>query len=190
MKFREKLEHISIKKENGITIIALTITIIVMLILAGTVIKMTVGENGILQNTNNSKMDYEKKQEKELLLQAYASISLKSTEKITNENFASNFEAILNDKLNAKCIVGDTNQDDGKIEVIFKKTKNKYSVGITDGEITFESIDTIDSVILAGLKAEVDPTEWTNGDVKVTLPQKSGYTTKYTTEMEMRSCPT
>ena len=43
------------KKEKGITLIALVITIIVLLILAGVSTAMLTGENGILTQANNAK---------------------------------------------------------------------------------------------------------------------------------------
>lgn len=43
------------KNQNGITLIALVITIIVLLILAGISIAMLTGDNGILTQANNSK---------------------------------------------------------------------------------------------------------------------------------------
>ena len=44
-------------KQNGITLIALVITIIVLLILAGVSIAMLTGENGILTQANNAKIE-------------------------------------------------------------------------------------------------------------------------------------
>ncbi len=41
-------------KNKGITLIALVITIILLLILAGITIAMLTGENGILRKSNNS----------------------------------------------------------------------------------------------------------------------------------------
>ena len=38
----------NIKNKNGITLIALIVTIILMLILAGVVISLTIGENGLI----------------------------------------------------------------------------------------------------------------------------------------------
>ncbi len=45
-------------EKNGITLIALVITIIVLLILAGIVINLTIGENGILNKTEDAKEAY------------------------------------------------------------------------------------------------------------------------------------
>ncbi len=54
-------------KNNGITLIALVITIIVLLILAGVSISMLTGENGILTQAQNAKEETEKAQEDELI---------------------------------------------------------------------------------------------------------------------------
>ncbi|MBR3152736.1 MAG: hypothetical protein IKF52_03930, partial [Clostridia bacterium] len=43
------------KRHKGITLIALIITIIVLLILAGVTIAMVVGDNGILKRSNEAK---------------------------------------------------------------------------------------------------------------------------------------
>ena len=53
-------------KNNGITLIALVITIIVLLILAGVSISMLTGENGILTQAQNAKKETEEAQEDEL----------------------------------------------------------------------------------------------------------------------------
>ena len=45
------------KYERGITLIALVITIIVLLILAGVSIAMLTGDNGILTQGNNAKIE-------------------------------------------------------------------------------------------------------------------------------------
>ncbi len=43
------------KKEKGITLVALIITIIVLIILAGVTISLVVGDNGIIQKSKNAK---------------------------------------------------------------------------------------------------------------------------------------
>lgn len=47
------------RKERGITLIALIITIIIMLILAGVVINLTIGENGLFKIAKQAGKDYE-----------------------------------------------------------------------------------------------------------------------------------
>lgn len=52
------------KRQNGITLIALVITIIVLIILAGVAISLTLGENGIFVRAKSSKTEYEKARNK------------------------------------------------------------------------------------------------------------------------------
>ena len=52
---KQKLKGKTNKKNNGITLIALVITIIVLLILAGLSIAMLTGQNGILTQAQNAK---------------------------------------------------------------------------------------------------------------------------------------
>ena len=42
------------KKENGITLVALVVTIIVLLILAGVAISLTIGNNGLFNRAQNA----------------------------------------------------------------------------------------------------------------------------------------
>ncbi len=60
-------QYISQNKINGITLIALVITIIVLLILAGISIASLTGENGILSKTNIAKEETKKKDYEEAL---------------------------------------------------------------------------------------------------------------------------
>ena len=62
-----------LKASNGITLIALVITIIVLLILAGISILTLSGDNGILQRATDAKTETEKSQEKEIVALAYNS---------------------------------------------------------------------------------------------------------------------
>ena len=57
----------NLRKEKGITLIALVITIIVLLILAGVTIATLTGDNGILTKANNTKTETEKAGEDEKL---------------------------------------------------------------------------------------------------------------------------
>ncbi len=58
-----------IKKENGITLVALVVTIIVLLILAGVAISLTLGPEGIIDRSKNAVNTYgnsAKNEEKEM----------------------------------------------------------------------------------------------------------------------------
>lgn len=47
------------KKERGITLVALVVTIVVLLILAGVSISLVLGENGLINKAKKAKTDYE-----------------------------------------------------------------------------------------------------------------------------------
>ena len=61
----QKRGNKKLRNEQGITLIALVITIIVLLILAGVSIAMLIGDNGILTQANNAKIETEKAKVKE-----------------------------------------------------------------------------------------------------------------------------
>ena len=81
------------KNTKGITLIALVITIIVLLILAGVSIAMLTGDNGILTQANNSKVEQSHGAVREAIALAYSeyqieintasNTKLASTEKVT-----------------------------------------------------------------------------------------------------------
>ena len=73
-----KLFKNNVINKNGITLIALAITIILMLILAGVVLNLTLGENGIIKMTEVAKEETDKAQIQE-------EIQLKLTEIIADK---------------------------------------------------------------------------------------------------------
>ena len=66
------MRKINVRKQNGITILLLTITIIVLLILAGITITALTGENGLIKNAGQAKEETEISNEKEILERATA----------------------------------------------------------------------------------------------------------------------
>lgn len=64
-----------LKKQNGITLVALVITIIVLLILAGVTLSMVVGDNGILTRAKQSQFETEQAKVKEEVEMALADLS-------------------------------------------------------------------------------------------------------------------
>ena len=64
------LEKRHITNQNGITLLVLSITIIVLLILAGITISAITGNNGIIQNAGQAKKETEIANEKEILEKA------------------------------------------------------------------------------------------------------------------------
>ncbi len=46
------------KKQNGITLVALVVTIVVLLILAGVSISLVMGQNGVVKKAQDAKTNY------------------------------------------------------------------------------------------------------------------------------------
>ena len=72
----------TIRKNSGVTLIALAVTIIVMLILAGVTMATLTGDNGIISNARKSanKSEEAKKEEKRKLAQGEATLNMSETE--------------------------------------------------------------------------------------------------------------
>ena len=69
-----------VKKQKGITLIALVITVIVLIILAGVSINMIVGDNGIITQTQKAAEDTKQAQEKEMISLAMLEKEMGNTE--------------------------------------------------------------------------------------------------------------
>ena len=67
----------NLKKERGITLIALVITIIVLLILAGVTIASITGENGILSKATQASQKTTQEKEREEIKMAVTSDNMK-----------------------------------------------------------------------------------------------------------------
>lgn len=74
------------KNQNGITLIALVITIIVLLILAGVSIAMLTGENGILTKATSAKDESSKAEVKEAVSLAIAEIYANKNDTVSANN--------------------------------------------------------------------------------------------------------
>ena len=79
IKLEKKIKLKKANKEKGITLIALVITIIVLLILAGVSIAMLTGQNGILTQAQNAKKLTEQASAKEKIEMAVAGAVAKSS---------------------------------------------------------------------------------------------------------------
>lgn len=81
------------KKEKGITLIALIITVIVMLILAGVAVNLSIGDNGIFKKTQEASEISKKasiKEELELKIADLEFEKLKQGQILTKEDIVEN----------------------------------------------------------------------------------------------------
>ncbi|HCC04160.1 MAG TPA: hypothetical protein DEP51_04815 [Clostridiales bacterium] len=110
------------KRNKGITLIALVVTIIVLLILAGISIAMLSGNNGILQRATDAKTLTGIEQEKEIVALAYNSALAK---KISNGDSTSVTAGDMNTELANQ---GASADGSNPITVIFTDSKRQYTI--------------------------------------------------------------
>ena len=108
-----------VQKKKGITLIALVITIVIMLLLAGAAIQMSLGENGIIAKSTQAKKEQAKAELYEFAKMEYLNLKTKALEKGEPNPEA---EKILSETnfLNKYNVVGE-NITDKKGEVIDTK---------------------------------------------------------------------
>ena len=128
------------KKKNAITLLALVITIVIMLLLAGVAIQMTMGENGLIAKSNQAKKEQAKA---ELLEDAKLGYLNLKTKAIEEKSPTPEYELLLStseflDKYN---IVGDNITDKqgniietkqeilNTLKMLYPKTDGKKTVG-------------------------------------------------------------
>ncbi len=120
------------KKEKGITLISLVITIIVLLILAGISILMVTGDNGIILNAKKATVESRKGQIQEAVLEWKAKNELKSKNNGTKN--LSNLLDTLEDKNliedNERTEIEETGEltlEDSKISIIKEEEYEEYN---------------------------------------------------------------
>lgn len=118
-----------LRKEKGITLISLVVTIIIIVILASIGISAVLGNNGIISNAKKAKKESEISSEKEKIQVALMNNDIVETEDLTKR------------KINLKNALNDTEANvyiNGKGFIVeYPTTKRVYSV-TEEGEITEE----------------------------------------------------
>ena len=127
---------ISLKKEKGITLIALVITIIVLLILAGVTIAALSGDNGILQRATEAKNKTEEEQEKESLELAVTSSQMENVN--TLEINKERLQGAIRQQFGNNKDFSVTDNKDGSFLVNMNDTKRMYYIDET-GEVINQS---------------------------------------------------
>ena len=124
------------RKEKGITLIALVITIIVLLILAGVSIAMLTGENGILTQAQKAKNKTDEASEKEGIELAVTASKLKNSP--TLEILKENLEEEIRNQFGDDKEFSVKDNGDGSFLISMNDTDRKYYVENT-GNVIDES---------------------------------------------------
>ena len=117
------------KQETGVTLLALVITIIVLLILAGITISAVTGDNGIIKNAGQAKEETEIANEKEI-------VEKSTVQAMGNNKYGNIEESELQSELDKETNEGKTKATDvGEvIKVTFIDTNRNYAVD-KDGNV-------------------------------------------------------
>ena len=119
-----------LKKNRGITLLALVITIIILLILAGITINAITGDNGIIGNAGQAKEETEIANEKEIVEKA-------TVQAMGNNKYGNIEEDELQGELDKETGEGETQTTEinEEIEVLFTNSGRYYAVD-KDGNVT------------------------------------------------------
>ncbi|MGP1608251.1 MAG: hypothetical protein ACTTGJ_00155 [Clostridium sp.] len=164
---------------NGITLIALVLTIIVLLILAGVALSLALGQNGLIFKSRESKQEQEIAQEKDRIMTAYSA-------SFTNKDGKFN-KVTFKDELDKQGIglEGEINvEENGKL-LKFKTKHDEYTVDyeIDNGIIKRKSIgqaETQTTTPIAPIDLKIgdivyyDPTKGVTDNSKLTYTSQEG----------------
>ena len=166
------------KQEKGITLIALVITIIVLLILAGISIATLTGENGILKQAETAQEETKKAQYKEVLELIGEEIRQKQTiEKLTSKEFMDEYEKKIQEEIEKENLLKGATKERKDDATIWVTTKEGWIYKITEKEVILlgsrEEYPEPPDLQEAEIKFNYEPNGWTNGNVKVTITAKA-----------------
>ena len=123
-RIKEQLKVQKLKSNKAITLIALVVTIVVLLILAGISLNLVLGNNGLIKKSKDAKEETTVADEKEKVEMAYVSAALK---KLGDTVTAEELQEELDSSVGAgKTVV--TSNGDGTLNVLFNETGHNYNV--------------------------------------------------------------
>ena len=123
-RIKEQLKVQKLKSNKAITLIALVVTIVVLLILAGISLNLVLGNNGLIKKSKYAKEETTVADEKEKVEMAYVSAALK---KLGDTVTAEELQEELDSSVEAgKTVV--TSNGDGTLNVLFNETGHNYNV--------------------------------------------------------------
>lgn len=123
-RIKEQLKVQKLKSNKAITLIALVVTIVVLLILAGISLNLVLGNNGLIKKSKDAKEETTVADEKEKVEMAYVSAALKKLgDTVTAEELQTELDSSVG---TGKTVV--TSNGDGTLNVLFNATGNNYNV--------------------------------------------------------------
>ena len=155
------------KKKNGITLLALVITIVIMLLLAGVAIQMTMGENGLIAKSVQAQKEQAKAELYDTAKLSYTSLNAKALE---NGQPSPQAELALSttEFTNKYNVVGDDITDKKGTVIDTKENVLKAIMGETSGSTTTGGSVTPGTTPVPSTPAE----SWPKTVAGVTIPEE------------------
>ncbi len=170
----KKINH---KKQRGVTIIALTVTIIVLLILAGISISILTGDSKLIGKSEQSKRETEIMQYQEKLE------ILKQLEYTNNyttdiEQFLNNYAEVVGQDEMFKQNKGITPDVTNNLVTVI--TKEGYKFEVTMDDVIYVGDENDDNIDINNVRVTIQatPTDWTNGKVRIKISTNTTNVTK------------
>lgn len=133
---------------KGITLVALVVTIVILLILAGITIELTLGSDGIIQKTKFAKNQSCMQSDKEAIQIAYSTVYHLYDKVVTAQDLQ---EQLTYDGKDAECEIVENN----KIKVKIVKCEHEFLVDPSTGDI--ENTTSDGKLVENKISIEVDP---------------------------------
>lgn len=172
-------------KNQGITLIALIVTIIILLILAGISIATLTGENGVLTKASTAKDETKKAQYKEILELIGIELRPKQIlESLSTKVFMDLYEEKIQEEIDKENLFKGATKQRKDDETLWVTTEEGWIYKITEKEVILLGDRTQSPIppdlTQGNINIVYTPTTWTNGNVKVEIQnQVEGCTLQY-----------
>ena len=117
--------------KKGISLVALVVTIIVLVILAGTVV-LTMMDDSILDKANTAKNEQNKNEVFSAIQREVLNVQAENIGLQVGEEFAQKLQTKLNDKYKGANITTTYNETTGKIDIGYKLNEKEYSLTLNN----------------------------------------------------------
>lgn len=145
---------VSLRKNKGLTLIALVITVVVLLIISGVTISTLTGDNSIIKNAHNADLEKNRSEEKETVEWAAAqSVAVNDVGKVTSDNLDHYMGTYIGEDPEGEMAYEIEDGYNGIFLVEFKVSGNQYTVDqngmVYEGEeLNRDGIELPDSLVL------------------------------------------
>ena len=162
------MKNLFFKKQNGITLVSVVITIIVITILAGVSVNM-LGGNGLINKAAHAADEYTKAAEEEALNLAIVELQMdKYAGTLDTTDMESTIQSYIQDTGHKVGVLQD-DSDENVFIITFDDTNNVYTIDLNDGAAKAIGYD-------GTYSSDDDAISISDSDITITVDEESFYT--------------